>query len=106
MWKVTQQITNRLQVFINHCLWCIINMRWPETISNEDLWKITTQKPIAVQMKGRKWHWIGHTLRKPTGSMEKAALDWNPWSSKVQPSQKDLEEGGRGRRHGSGVDME
>jgi hypothetical protein len=22
--------------------------------------------------------WIGHTLRKPTGSIEKAALNWKP----------------------------
>jgi hypothetical protein len=29
-------------------------------------------------MNRRKWWWIAHTLRKPTGSIEKAALDWNP----------------------------
>jgi len=26
----------------------------------------------------RKWNWIGHTLRKETGAIEKTALDWNP----------------------------
>jgi len=26
----------------------------------------------------RKWNWIGHTLRKETGVIEKTALDWNP----------------------------
>jgi hypothetical protein len=26
----------------------------------------------------RKWSWIGHTLRKPSGITEKDALDWNP----------------------------
>jgi hypothetical protein len=54
---ITQQITDRLQIFINNCLWCIINVRWPKTISNDDLWKITKQQPIAVQIKRRKWHW-------------------------------------------------
>jgi hypothetical protein len=68
MWKVTQQITNRLQISINHCSWHIINIRWPDTVSNEDLWKITKQQPIGIQIKSRKWHWIGHTLRKHTGS--------------------------------------
>jgi hypothetical protein len=33
---------------------------------------------IDVQIKERKWNWIGHTLRKPTGAIEKTALDWNP----------------------------
>jgi hypothetical protein len=28
-------------------------------------------------MKGRKWNWIGHTLRKEAGAIEKTALDWN-----------------------------
>jgi hypothetical protein len=31
-----------------------------------------------IQIKKRKWRWIGHTLRKPAGATEKAALDWNP----------------------------
>jgi len=29
-------------------------------------------------MKIRKWNWIGHTLRKETGVIQKTALDWNP----------------------------
>jgi hypothetical protein len=28
--------------------------------------------------KRRKWNWIGHTLHKETGAIEKTALDWNP----------------------------
>jgi hypothetical protein len=30
------------------------------------------------RLKKRKWSWIGHTLRKPSGITEKGALDWNP----------------------------
>jgi len=29
-------------------------------------------------IKRRKCNWIGHTLRKETGAIEKTALDWNP----------------------------
>jgi hypothetical protein len=28
--------------------------------------------------KKKKWNWIGHTLRKEAGAIEKNALDWNP----------------------------
>jgi len=28
--------------------------------------------------KRRKWNWIGHTLRKEAGTIEKTALHWNP----------------------------
>jgi len=36
--------------------------------------------PSEVNRKSekiRKWNWIGHTLRKETGAIEKTALDWN-----------------------------
>ena len=36
------------------------------------------QKPIENQIKRRKWNWIGHTLRKEVGAIEKTALNWNP----------------------------
>ena len=29
-------------------------------------------------MRRRKWRWIGHTLRKPTSSITRHALQWNP----------------------------
>ena len=44
---------------------------------NEELWRITQQKPIENQTKRRKWNWIGHTLCKQVGAIEKTALDWN-----------------------------
>jgi hypothetical protein len=45
---VTQQSTNRLQVFINHCFRRITAVRCPENISTEDLGKITKQQPIVI----------------------------------------------------------
>ena len=47
-------------------------------ISNENLWRLIEEEPIAIQIKRRKWRWIGHTLRKPAEVIEKQALEWNP----------------------------
>jgi hypothetical protein len=77
MWKVTTQITNKLQVFVNRGLRRILGIRWPEVVYSVELWKATGEKPVALQIKNRKWRWIGHTLRKNDGSTEKQALDWN-----------------------------
>jgi hypothetical protein len=52
-------------------------MKWTDKITNE-LWRITKQKPIEIQIKRRKWNWIGNTLCKEAGAIEKTALDWNP----------------------------
>jgi hypothetical protein len=55
-----------------------MNTKWTDKITNEELWRITKQKPIEIQIKRRKWNWIGHTLRKEAGKKKKTALDWNP----------------------------
>ena len=55
-----------------------MNIKWTDKITNEELWRITKQKPIEIQRKRRKWNWIGHTLRKEAEAIEKTALDSNP----------------------------
>jgi len=55
-----------------------MNIKWTDKITNEELWRITKQKPIETQIKRRKWNWIAHTLPKEAGAIEKTALDWNP----------------------------
>jgi len=56
----------------------IMNIKYTDKITNEELLRITKQKPIEIQIKRRKWNWIGHTLRKEVGAIEKTALDLNP----------------------------
>jgi hypothetical protein len=46
-------------------------------ISNE-LWRRTGETEISIQIKRRKWTWIGYTLRKENEAIEREALDWNP----------------------------
>ena len=55
-----------------------LHVLWTDNITKEELWRITKQKPIEIQVKRRKWKWIGHALRKVSGAIEKTALDWNP----------------------------
>jgi hypothetical protein len=48
-------------------------VRWPDVISNITLWEKTGEKPKELQIKKRKWKWIGHTI-----AVERIVLDWNP----------------------------
>jgi hypothetical protein len=77
-WKITNQITRRLQIFVNKCLRRITNIKWTDKITNEEIWRLAQQKPIENQIKRRKWNWIGYTLRKEVRAIEKTALYWNP----------------------------
>lgn len=77
-WKTTKTLTQKLQVFINRCLRQILKIFWPNTISNVDLWKRCHEDPVGLQIKRRKWSWIGHTLRRDQNHIPRQALDWNP----------------------------
>ena len=41
-WRVTNTTINKLQTFTNRCLRNILNIRWPEAVSNEELWNKTS----------------------------------------------------------------
>jgi hypothetical protein len=49
-----------------------------KTISNKGVWKATGQENVNLEIRKRKFGWIGHTLRKDDGEIPKAALQWNP----------------------------
>jgi hypothetical protein len=57
-----------LQSFINRCL---------RIISNEDLWKFTESDDINLEIRQRKFGWIGHTLRKDSSEICASALTYN-----------------------------
>ncbi|VDP53163.1 unnamed protein product [Schistosoma mattheei] len=68
----------KVQVFINSCLRKILNIHWPDTISNSLLWERTNQLPAEEEIGKRQWKWIGHTLWKSSSCITRQALTWNP----------------------------
>jgi len=77
-WRTTKTTIEKVQTFINSCLRRILKIRWPDTISNANLWERTCQLPAEEEIKKRRWGWIGHTLRKLPTSVTRQALKWNP----------------------------
>ena len=35
-------------------------------------------EPADTEIMMRRWRWTGHTLRKPSASIARQALAWNP----------------------------
>jgi hypothetical protein len=56
----------------------ILRLVWTEQITNKKLWKSTKQPRIDLQIRKRKWGWLGHTLRKSSDDISRQALEWNP----------------------------
>ena len=64
---------NRISRFV-----CVGNrQRVIQEVLGED-WKVTGQEGTNVEIRKRKFRWIGHTLRKEDGQISKAALLWDP----------------------------
>jgi len=76
-WLVTNEIQRKIQTFVNRWLRFILRIWRPNIISNKDLWKATGQEDIDLEIRKRKFRWIGHTLRKEDREISKAALFWN-----------------------------
>jgi hypothetical protein len=62
---------------VNRFLRYILRIWWTNIISNKDLWKVTGQEDINLEIRKRKFRRIGHTLRKEDGEIPKAALPCN-----------------------------
>jgi Reverse transcriptase (RNA-dependent DNA polymerase)/Domain of unknown function (DUF6451) len=77
-WPVTDEITRRIQGFINRKLRIIRRDFWPHRMTTEELWESCHQIKPAHEVKKRKWGWIGHTLRRPVDEVSRKALEWNP----------------------------
>ena len=56
----------------------ILRIFWPDQLTNNELWKRTKQPRIDMQIRKRKWGWLGHTLRGPIDDITRQALEWNP----------------------------
>jgi len=77
-WKLTKTIIHQLQVLVNRCIRRKLKIFWPVQISNQELRARSKQRPIGLEIRQRKWGWLGHTLRRPPGDIAKAAPECNP----------------------------
>ena len=50
-WLVTSEIRRKRQMFVNPCLRYILRIWWPNIISNKDLWRVTDQEDINLEIR-------------------------------------------------------
>ena len=81
-WKVSQSICH---VFQTRCLRRILR------ISNEDLYRRTNTAPLTVEIKKRRWRWLGHINRMAPNAIPRVAMRWTPscWEEEKRASQND-----------------
>ncbi|XP_041376699.1 uncharacterized protein LOC121389156 [Gigantopelta aegis] len=56
----------------------ILNIFWPNIITNEELHKQTSTQSLVSEIKCRRWRWISHVIRMPQTALPRMALRWSP----------------------------
>ena len=75
---MTKGICHMLEVFQNKCLRRILHIFWPNKITNAELHGRTGMLPVSLEVKKRRWRWIGHVNRMPPTSIPRIAMRWTP----------------------------
>ena len=62
-WALTQADESELDAFHRRQLRTVLAIRWPDHISNKDLYQRTATRPVSEDMFRARWRMLGHTLR-------------------------------------------
>ena len=77
-WKTTKAICHKINTFQYRCLRRILNIFWPNTISNAELRLKTGTNNISSEVTRRRWRWVGHVLRMEPSAIARVSMHWTP----------------------------
>ena len=88
-WKGLKEIEERVRIFESGCLRRIMNVRWYEHVSENEIRRRSGQRSIIERIKENRWKWYGHVLRMPASRLPKQTTQWNPAGSRRRGRPKD-----------------
>ena len=77
-WKTNKKIESKLRGFEGRCLRRILRIRWEHRTTNEEISKRTGITNIVLEVKKRRWKWLGHVLRMNKERHPRKILRWTP----------------------------
>jgi hypothetical protein len=73
-WGLTQDELERLDAFHRQQLRSLLDIRYPDTIHNDDLYKRTKSVPLSEELRLARWRMLGHVLRMSDNVPAKQAM--------------------------------
>ena len=77
-WRTNRRFESRLRGFEGKCLRRILKLRWEQRVTNEEISRRTGINNIVLEVKQRRWRWLGHVLRMNRSRHPHVALRWHP----------------------------
>ena len=74
LWTLTKKLENTINVFQRNLLRKVLNIKWPNKISNKQLYERMKIDEWSKTIRERRLSWYGHLLRLPDNTPAKTAL--------------------------------
>ena len=74
-WTLTKAGTQTVDIFHRRLLKKTLNIRYPNIISNDELYRKTAEIPWGVRIESRRLRFLGHLLRLPEATPVRQALN-------------------------------
>ena len=81
-WRITDTEILKLETFHRKCLRHILNIWWPNVITNSELYEKSKTVSVKAEIEKRRLRLLGHILRMPNHRVPKIALKWTPATGK------------------------
>ena len=93
-WRMTKVNMSKLEVF--HMNFCrqILKIYWWSKTSNLDVFECSKQKPVSQLIEGRRWRYLGHSLRRKESLPINQSWVGPRGHPKERATQRDLAENG------------
>ena len=75
IWTLTKTLSDKVDRFQRRLLRYVINVKYPQKISNTDLYEKTRETPWSEIIRTRRMSWFGHLARLPTNTPARRALE-------------------------------
>ena len=81
-WKGLKEVETKIRVFESNCLRKIMDIKWYEHVTEEEVRRRSGQKSVIEKMRIRRWSYYGHALRMGEQRLPKQVLSWTPEGSR------------------------
>ena len=75
-WGVCQLAVNKLEVFHRRLLRRVFGIRWPYTVSNEQIYRLCNSEPLGSTLMRLRWNLFGHVLRLSVDTPAQIAMSY------------------------------
>ena len=76
LWTITQTQAKSIDSYQRRLLRQVINIRWPQVITNKKLSTLFNFTPWSIVVAERRFRWLGHLFRMPENTPAKEALSY------------------------------